>query len=46
MGRPKKLIDLKTHQDDVKHANFKIKECNSLCDMEANINLVIQLELQ
>lgn len=25
---------------------LKIKECNSLCDMEANINLMIQLKLQ
>ena len=42
--KPKGLIGLKVHQDGVKHVNFLIAKCNSLCEIEANFNLMVQLE--
>ena len=42
--KPEGLIGLKVHQDGVKHVNFLIAKCNSLCEIEAKINLIVQLE--
>ena len=44
----KKAYDTrKVHQDGVEHAKFfRVAKCNSLREIEAKINLMIQLEVR